>query len=42
MSLYRTVRLKLDELITQRYLTDEAQQAFADRDRFTVDGPGPG
>jgi Zn-dependent alcohol dehydrogenase len=30
MGLYRTGRLKLDELITHRYRIDEAPQAFAD------------
>ena len=29
-SLYRTGRLKLDELITRRYHIDEAPEAFAD------------
>jgi S-(hydroxymethyl)glutathione dehydrogenase/alcohol dehydrogenase len=30
LALYRSGRLLLDELITQRYTIDEAPQAFAD------------
>ena len=30
LSLYRSGRLKLDELITRRYRIDEAPEAFAD------------